>query len=323
MTRAPLFGAWLALGLACSLVPACSGEDDPAADDTGDDDSNGNGSSSGATSGGSSGRSSTSSSGGSSGKSSSSGGRDATVPDDDDAAADPSDGGSGLFEPKPGTPCPIPGETFTRPCNACGTQLAFCAPGGTVTGYGSCAEPPTGCPNDGGPEPDAGGSSSGGSSGSVPDAGPSTLPTLVLGTSVAAVTTLSIPTSQGKTTKPAGPGSDTFACPLTLSDEVTEHAYVLVQNPNAAAAKIDLQVVGGGDSFLVVYSSFPASDAAREACVGFYDNGCGAFTGPGCLLTADGPTVPGNGSVVAYISRYAVPSPWEAPSLRATVRSLP
>lgn len=66
--------------------------------------------------------------------------KDSTPEEPEDAAPDVvvHDGGPTLVEPEPGTACTVKGERFTRPCAPCGSQIAFCTPNMTVSGYGAC-----------------------------------------------------------------------------------------------------------------------------------------------------------------------------------------
>jgi len=114
-------------------------------------------------------------------------------------------------------------------------------------------------------------------------------------------------------------GSTGGNCPVTLSTTTSSYNYVVLHNPSTLSATIDVFHSSAPDTVMAVYSGTtpPTTTAARQACVGYQDDGCSDTSNtnpPSCasfsqagLMVNDGHgvTIPAGGDVVLYSAVYS------------------
>jgi hypothetical protein len=106
---------------------------------------------------------------------------------------------------------------------------------------------------------------------------------------------------------PKVPTSGGLTCPAAALDSgTTTAAFITLVNPNNVAARVDLNLENSGDTIMGVYPGSPNPPADMKNCVGKINDECpnGPF-GPSCLAGADAVTVPANGNILVYVSRWS------------------
>lgn len=210
--------------------------------------------------------------------------RDASGTDRDASAADASvvdaDADAGVC---------APGEFKEESCATCGARRAPCVDG--IWGaFGACR----------GDCADAGDAGDAGDAAVEPPLEPALVLAAQSGASAESVFTLT-----GARLKTLATSS---AAPCGVSDTVAPSTLIRVDNPTAAATRVELRVGRAPDEFQVdvviaAYATRPAEDdAARAACLTGAEGNCFAdFDFLSCLIGTDAVTVPANGSVWVYV----------------------
>jgi hypothetical protein len=102
-------------------------------------------------------------------------------------------------------------------------------------------------------------------------------------------------------------------CPSTLSTTLTSYSYLVVKNPTAQTAKVEIYYTapaGGAniDTITGVYNvPPPKTDAERQACVGKVNDFCSTApctTSWSGLVGADAPSIAPGASIVVYTAAY-------------------